>query len=647
MKPKPKLALEALEPRDVPTLFGNPWQQAQSLTLSFAPDGVAYTNQTWGRASAPLSDLFAELSGVGAPAVWQEEVLRAVDAWTSQANVNVGLVADTGAAFGPAGLSPDVRPATFRVGAVSLGADVVAFSTPNHPLAGGYAGALVLNGAHTFTLGGANGTHDLYTVALHEFGNLLGLADSDSDPTSALNGRYAGPRAGLNAADVSRVRAMYGARVPDAHEGTSGNNTQATAAVLAGVSDPAAAGRTRVVANGDITTAGDADFYRFTLPAGTTSMTVRLGTAGKSLLAGRVDVYDSAGRLVGSRAGTGPLQGDPVLTLAGLQARGTYFVRVTGARADAFRTGAYQLRVGFGYDPVTETKTDPVQRFGADGGANDTRATASALTPTAGFATNSHYEWAGGIASLSDADYYRFTAPSTGGPLTLTVLSSAGLSTSAAVYTVAGQVAAANVLVNWEGGLYVAQVPNTVPGATYTVLLKVQDANWSAWSGNYAATIDFSQPLAQTQSLASGVANQSSRIAFGIDVQETGGFRLNLTATSADTAAVNWLDLYLYDATGNLVASVGTDGVTSTDTLFALLKKGQYTVVVQPSYTTGSAAAISYNVGMSRLTDPIDTLVPADPTNPPPVSPPPPPPPSGGQLGVIIISTPPWLPWSP
>ena len=89
MTTKQKLVLESLEAREVPTVFGNPWQAATSLTMSLAPDGVQYSNQTWGSGTFS-SSLYSELNGSMAQGVWQEELLKAVYAWTSQANINVG-----------------------------------------------------------------------------------------------------------------------------------------------------------------------------------------------------------------------------------------------------------------------------------------------------------------------------------------------------------------------------------------------------------------------------------------------------------------------------------------------------------------------------------------------------------------------------
>lgn len=639
MNANTKLTLEALEAREVPAVFGTPWQSATGLTMSFAPDGVQYSNQTLGYTNFP-SRLFTELGGLTS-AVWQEEVLRAVHTWTSKANLNVGLIADSGRAFGPAGFVVEgERPATFRLGTALGAADVIATAIPSHPLSGDYAGTIMLNEAESFSKGGASGTRDLYSVVLHEFGNALGLADDDVTSGSARNGHYS-IRTGLVSADVNALRALYGDRLADAYEAANGNNSFVTASVLNTISDPAAAGKLRVVANGDLTTDADADFYKFTTPAGTTTFTVRLGTAGKSLLAGRVDVYNSTGTLLSSAVRTSPLQGDTVLSLTGLAANTTYTVKVSAGRADTFNIGKYQLRVGFGYDPTTETTTDPVQRFASDGSSNETRATATTLTTTSGFATNTHYEWAGRIESVADRDYYKFTAPATG-VMTITVQSEGNLSTSATVYNSAGTVVASNVLINWEAGMFRAQIPGLTAGATYTVKLVVQDANWSAPTGNYSASIDFSQPLATNTTLTSGMATDSSEIAIGIDVQQSGAFRFNLSATSSDTEDLDWMDIYIYDANGNVVAMWGTDGRGSTDTLSIFLQKGKYTIQVVPYFDDcESSATMTFDLKLARLSDPIDPYAPPDPTSPPPPAPPPP-----TDPGVVII-VPPFNPWAP
>lgn len=638
-----KLNAEQLEARDLPSLFGNPWGLATELTMSFAPDGVFSSHQTRGHTSF-TSRLYTELNGSMAQSVWKEELLRAMHTWTAVANINVGFVPDSGRAFGPQGFVLDSPAATIRVGTIVSGPDVLATSNPNSPLAGAYAGNVMLNEAFTYTLGGGNGTYDLYTVALQEFGNALGLADSLTY-TSAMYGHYLGGRTGLSAADVLAVQALYGLRLGDAHEGLLGNNTFGTAKALSNGADPTDAGKVRAVADGDITTAADADFYRFTTTSGTTSVTIRLGTAGKSLLAGRLEVYDASGQLIGTATNTSPLQGDTVLVLSGLSANATYTVKVSAGRADTFNTGSYQLRVGNGYDPKVETKIDRVQRFGSDGGTNETRFTATALTPTSGYAANTRYEWTGRIGSAGDSDYYRLTAPLTGGAMTVTVQSDSGLMTSATVYNALGQLVASNVLLNWEGGYYRAQVPVTVPGATYFVQLKVQDPDWSAASGNYGASVDFGLPAVTTVARFTGTATASSKITHGIEVRESGTFVFRLSATSTNTAVLNWIEARLFNQSGQLVAVWGTDGKASTDTRTMFLSKGKYAIQILPFYNSASSTvSIVYALGLNRLSDPIDPYAPPDPTSPPP--PPPPPPPPEEEDDVIIV-TPPFNPWTP
>src|SRR5690242_7204972 len=93
---KARLILERLEDRATPAAFNVPWPEVGDLTLSIAADGTAAGDQASTLARALGSRLPA--------AVWREEILRAFQTWAVEANINVGLVLDSGLAFGTLGL---------------------------------------------------------------------------------------------------------------------------------------------------------------------------------------------------------------------------------------------------------------------------------------------------------------------------------------------------------------------------------------------------------------------------------------------------------------------------------------------------------------------------------------------------------------
>jgi hypothetical protein len=199
---KGRLSLETLEDRLVLTAWGTPWPG--QLTVSFVPDGTAVGSQ---QSAIP--------QGVSNEA-WRAEILRAIQTWAANANVNVGLVADGGQPLGTPGHNQgDPRFGDVRIAAVPLGTQSsVAFGAPYDPLAGTEAGDVIFNSSQPFSVGGGTG-YDVFSVALHEVGHVLGFADVSTDPTSALYDQYTGPLAGLSAGDLAQLQALYGARTAE------------------------------------------------------------------------------------------------------------------------------------------------------------------------------------------------------------------------------------------------------------------------------------------------------------------------------------------------------------------------------------------------------------------------------------------------
>ena len=118
-----RLCAERLEDRDVPATFGVAWPDPQHLTVSFAPDHAAGNGAPTG--------LFHTLRDTASTAVWQTEILRALQTWAVQANIDIGLVDDTGLAIGASGaLQGDQRFGDIRLSARREGTDALALTAP-------------------------------------------------------------------------------------------------------------------------------------------------------------------------------------------------------------------------------------------------------------------------------------------------------------------------------------------------------------------------------------------------------------------------------------------------------------------------------------------------------------------------------------
>ena len=168
------LLCERLEDRLTPS-WGVVWPNASHLTLSFVPDGTNVAGKS--------SNLFQTMNAIAPTSVWEAAVLRAVQSWAKNANINVGVVPDNGSPLGVAG-SPqgDSRFGDIRIAAVQGTADVEATASPFDWSGSTWGGDVVLNSQSSFGVG-SGGAFDLYTVVAHEVGHVFGFQDN-TDPTS-------------------------------------------------------------------------------------------------------------------------------------------------------------------------------------------------------------------------------------------------------------------------------------------------------------------------------------------------------------------------------------------------------------------------------------------------------------------------------
>jgi hypothetical protein len=322
--------MEGLEKRDLPATWGTPWADPQHMTVSFAPDGTGVFGQS--------STLFRQLDSQLGAGGWEETILRAVQTWASEGDINIGLVSDGGEPVGTAGAAQgDPRFGDIRISAAPLAPGVVAIGSPYDPSTGTISGDIIINSDADFNPSDS-GSYDLYSIVLHEAGHVFGFADS-SDPSSFMYNVYNGPVTGLAPGAAAALQALYGAPAPGASEIGPGNPGNTNFGQLQNTSQAGVA-----TAADTLSSSLDTDVFKFQPQAGVSyaaGLDVRVQTQGISLLTPTLTVTNASGQVLGT-ASAGTLGGGVSLHLGGISANATYYVKVSGS-ADVFGVGAFQL----------------------------------------------------------------------------------------------------------------------------------------------------------------------------------------------------------------------------------------------------------------------------------------------------------------
>jgi hypothetical protein len=620
--------VEPLEGRAVPATFGVPWHDASNLTLSFAPDGTAIAGHA--------SSLFQAMNAQEPTAVWQRAVLQAFQTWAVNANINIGVVSDSGDPFGVAGLSQhDPRFGDIRVGAQPMAPDALSVSVPNDPtLTSTWTGDVLINSNDQF--GGGN--LDVLAVLLHEAGHVFGIGDS-SDPNSPMDSTYTGVQT-LTSQDVANLQALYGARAPDSHEGSSGNNTIDKATQI---QPPGSyTGATPLVVYGDVGSNNDVDFYASKPPSNYTGpITFRLQSAGVSLLAPHLTVLDSKGNVLGDAQSTSDFGDIVTVHLNQSSPNATYYLEVRGATQDVFGIGSYGLAVTFdAANTVPPSNLDEVLRgpyqalspndlatFLIDpnhvlfnSGRND--GSAVQLSPTLGYAQNTHFETVGSIATASDVDLYRIQPPNapSGQSLVLTAtvraLSPNGTLPRVAILDGNLNPVSAQILAN-GGGVFSVQATGLKSGGNY--FLRVTPSTSSnAVVGNHALEAEFGTAAASLSTFASSsLDSAATEQDYNLYVGETQLMQFVLSAGSVVAPADTAVQMTVTDSAGNLVYSLTAAACDTVSGPALLLTPGAYTVrFTLLGATVGNPTPVTYTLLGESFSDPIGPVT-SDPTTTP------------------------------
>lgn len=349
-KPRTALRVEELEARINPyVLTGNAWPNPQLITISFVPDGTLLGYNQNGPIYSTLFNDFN--SKFGSPATWQKQILLAAQSWADATNINFAVVPDSGVEIG-GGTDEQGDPTIgdIRIGGFQDTGGGYLAETFMPPPANNFsiAGDMCINTSQNFNIGS---TYDLFSVAAHEIGVALGMGESN-DPDAVMAPVYPGRFTALTTDDIDGIQAIYSGGAPRANDaynqGSTHNNSFANAAAFTVSSSTLTAQLTNL----NISTPGMNEYFKFVAPTGSKTLNLSIQSSGLSLLSPRVWVYNSSEAQIGYLSGANTYGDTLNVTVTGLTAGKTYYIKVNGSESDALGTGLYDLSLSTGSNPV-------------------------------------------------------------------------------------------------------------------------------------------------------------------------------------------------------------------------------------------------------------------------------------------------------
>ncbi len=618
-RPITRPRIEPLETRRLLAVFGNPWPDARSLTVSFPADGTPIGEQP--------SELRGMLDAVASRERWQEVSLRAFQTWAYHADINVGLRADHGLPFGAPGLSVgDPRFGDFRIGAIPQ-TGVLANALPFQINAGTFSGDILLNSRIGYTFHGwDDGTppdpdspagFDLFSVLLHETGNALGL-DDNRDTGSVMFANYTEPKGTLTETDIDAIRSLYGARRDPLESSDNGTLLTATLVPLPLGFDPEVE---TVDVNGTLAGGGDVDVYQFSLPGGRDHARVTLHAAGLSLLQANVEVFDVDGNVLASGAAESVFENDVAIDLHGLADDDVLFVRVSPKDDSVYSVGDYRLR----FDPRTSATraSDPAPGHHEAGieslwenfapidweyGDNETTADASAMPAAAGIDTGTRFQTDASLqrpdATLpTDVDVWKVTSPASfSGPMAVHVspVGATRVDLRVRILDAHGEPVGASGYLRPDG-TWTLELAQPATSTDYYIRVSV-DPGSVVDVGNYVASAEFSPADDQMHLMVSRTVSSSVDDFVRWQAGKTKLFRFDLSA--GGQVGDQWVQVTVYDAHTQEIRMTLSTPAGGRRSAYAMLDQGDYLLRFAAVSRSGNAVdAIDLQMMVDGLSD--------------------------------------------